>query len=88
MGAALRAGVPSIVIPFFFDQRFWAKQLVKQGVGLPPIPKKHLKRQRITFAVRNVLGNGVFRERLKRLRDQVNSENGVKNAVTLILNGL
>jgi sterol 3beta-glucosyltransferase len=88
VGAALRAGVPSIVIPFFFDQRFWAKQLVKQGVGLPPIPKKHLKRQRITFAVRNVLGNGVFRERLKRLRDQVNSENGVKNAVTLILNGL
>jgi len=36
--AALRAGVPSVILPFFFDQGFWGRRLAACGLGPPPIP--------------------------------------------------
>lgn len=83
--AAVRAGVPSIIIPFFFDQCFWADRLVHLGVGPPPILKKKLSQNRVSSAVLSVLENGMILENLKRLSSQVNSEQGVKNAVNLVL---
>src|SRR5262249_54728538 len=35
--AALRAGVPSVILPFFFDQGFWGRRLAACGLGPPPI---------------------------------------------------
>src|SRR5258708_9892738 len=36
--AALRAGVPSVVVPFFADQPFWAWRGSAPGAGPPPPP--------------------------------------------------
>lgn len=84
-GAAVRAGIPSIIIPFFFDQRFWADRLANLGVGLPPILKKSLNRNKIASAVKDILDNGMMLERIKQLACHVNNEQGIKNAVNLIL---
>ena len=37
-GAGFRAGVPSIITPFFADQPFWADRAFALGVGPEPIP--------------------------------------------------
>ena len=38
-GAGLRAGVPSIVVPFHGDQPFWGRCIAELGVGPVPIPR-------------------------------------------------
>lgn len=39
-GAALRAGRPTAICPFFGDQPFWARRVVALGVGPKPLDKK------------------------------------------------
>src|SRR5205823_6139108 len=40
--AALRAGVPSLLCPFFGDQSYWAGRVAALGVGPAPVPSKRL----------------------------------------------
>ena len=40
--ACLRAGVPSLVIPFMADQSFWGRRVYALGVGPMPIPHNRL----------------------------------------------
>src|SRR5262249_31336952 len=35
--AALRAGIPSVVVPFFGDQSFWGRRVAALGAGTKPI---------------------------------------------------
>lgn len=43
VSAALKAGIPSLVIPFFADQFLWGDQIYKLGVGPEPISIRNLK---------------------------------------------
>jgi sterol 3beta-glucosyltransferase len=36
----LRAGIPTVVVPFFTDQPFWARRVAALGVGPAPIPRR------------------------------------------------
>jgi sterol 3beta-glucosyltransferase len=38
--AGFRAGVPTVVCPFFGDQPFWGKLVAALGVGSEPVPRK------------------------------------------------
>ena len=49
--AGLRAGVPSIVIPFFADQPFWGQRVADRGVGPRPIPRQQLTAARLAYAL-------------------------------------
>ena len=49
--AGLRAGVPSVVVPFFGDQPFWAHRVADLGVGPAPIPRKKLTAERLAQAI-------------------------------------
>ncbi|CAF4192894.1 unnamed protein product, partial [Rotaria magnacalcarata] len=52
--AGLRAGKPTIVVPFFGDQFFWGAMIAKIGAGPPPIPGKRLKVHELSEAFRMV----------------------------------
>jgi sterol 3beta-glucosyltransferase len=39
--AGLKAGVPSIIVPFFSDQPFWGYRIADLGVGTEPIEQKN-----------------------------------------------
>jgi UDP:flavonoid glycosyltransferase YjiC (YdhE family) len=84
-GAAVRAGIPSIIIPFFFDQGFWADRLEKLGAGPPRLSKKALSRQTMATVINNTLNNQTIHDTLKKLSAKLNAENGVNNAVNLLL---
>ncbi|MFW5691750.1 MAG: glycosyltransferase [Chloroflexota bacterium] len=50
-GAGLRAGVPSIVVPFFGDQFFWGARVHHIGAGPAPIPNRKLDVDSLAIAI-------------------------------------
>jgi len=75
--AALRAGIPSLIMPFFYDQFFWARQLQRLGVGPAPIRCPH----RLAGAMTTVERDRRMQERLIGISRQIASEKGVDNMV-------
>ena len=49
--AALRAGVPSVVVPFIADQPWWGSLLHRRGLGSKPVPAKKLSVDRLEKAI-------------------------------------
>lgn len=84
VAAGLRAGVPSIVIPFFGDQPFWGQRIADLGVGTKPIPRKRLTVEKLANAIREVTTNQGMRQRAEKLGKQIQAENGIKSAVEIL----
>ena len=82
--AGLRAGIPSIVIPFFGDQPFWGKLVADLGVGTKPIPRQRLSAEKLARAIHEVVTNEDMRQRASKLGKQIQTENGIESAVTVI----
>lgn len=80
----LRAGVPSIIIPFFADQPFWGYHVAKLGVGPEPIPRRKLTSERLARAIQRVLTDQAMRQNATKIGSRIQSENGVRNAVVII----
>ena len=47
----LRAGVPSVIVPFVLDQPFWGARVKALGLGPDPIPHKNLTADRLARAI-------------------------------------
>lgn len=86
VAAGLRAGVPSIVIPFFGDQPFWGQRIAELGVGTKPIPRKKLTAEKLANAIREVIANQEMRQRAEKIGKQIQAENGIKSAVKIFNN--
>jgi len=82
--AGLRAGVPTIVIPFFGDQPFWGARVAELGVGPKPISRKKLTPERLSQAIREAVTNIEMRQRASSLGERIRSEDGVASAVEII----
>ena len=82
--AGLRAGVPTVPVPFFADQPFWARCLYDRGVAAKPIPIKRLSTKRLTEAIQYVVSDTAVRERAAIRGESVRSEDGVGRAVELV----
>ena len=48
--AGLRAGLPTVIVPFFGDQFFWGRIVAEAGAGPEPIPIRRLDVERLTAA--------------------------------------
>ena len=79
--AALRAGVPSIVIPFIADQSFWGHRLAMLGVAPKPIPRKKLTAKGLATAIRIAVEDKMMRQQAAILGQKICSEDGVSQAV-------
>jgi sterol 3beta-glucosyltransferase len=82
--AALRAGKPSIIVPFFGDQPFWAKRVHEIGAGTRPIPQKKLTRENLADALATVTGSAEMRRTAEDLGQRIRGENGIGAAVASI----
>lgn len=84
--AALRAGVPSVVVPFMGDQGFWARRVHALGVGPPPVPRRRLTREGLAAAVETAVADPKVRRRATFLGDRIRSEDGTGKAAEFIRN--
>jgi UDP:flavonoid glycosyltransferase YjiC (YdhE family) len=81
--AALRAGVPSVVTPFFGDQPFWGQTVADLGVGPRPILHRRLTVDGFAAAL-EVAADPAVRTRAATLGERIRAEAGVARAVDLI----
>jgi sterol 3beta-glucosyltransferase len=82
--AGLRAGVPSIIIPFFGDQPFWGKRIAELGVGPAPVPRRRLTAEKLADAITQAMSNATMRQRAAHLGELIRAEDGVGQAAMLI----
>ena len=80
----LQAGVPSIIVPFLFDQFFWGERVAALGVGPAPIPHRKLSVERLSEALTSAVNDHDMRQRAAELGKKVRSENGVRAALDVI----
>jgi UDP:flavonoid glycosyltransferase YjiC (YdhE family) len=83
-GAGIRAGVPSLVVPFGVDQPFWASRVRALGVGPEAIPRRRLDRAALADGLRSAVGDRAMAERAAGLGALVAAEDGVGQAVAVI----
>lgn len=79
-GAGLRAGVPSVLVPFGMDQPFWATRVVALGAGPAPVPRRRLTAEALADALRATTDPGM-RRRAADVGTAIRAEDGVGNAV-------
>jgi UDP:flavonoid glycosyltransferase YjiC (YdhE family) len=82
--AALRAGVPALVVPFMSDQPFWARRVLALGVGPEPLPRKQLTVERLAHGIRIAATDPGIRRRAKALGGLIQVEDGANRAAELI----
>ncbi len=82
--AGLRAGIPSIVVPFFGDQPFWGQRVAELGVGPVPILKRQLSAERLAAAINQTVQNRPMRNKAAALGEQIRAEDGIAQAVSII----
>jgi UDP:flavonoid glycosyltransferase YjiC (YdhE family) len=82
-GAGLRAGVPSIVVPFGVDQPFWGSRVERLGAGPKPIPRAKLTEQRLADALARTVTDEAMRARAAELGETLRGEDGVASAVAI-----
>jgi sterol 3beta-glucosyltransferase len=82
--AALRAGRAAVVVPFDYDQRFWARLLADRGLGPEPLPREHLDARRLERALRDALDTAAYRERIAPIAAELRREDGVREAVGVL----
>lgn len=83
-GAALRAGKPSVICPFFGDQPFWARRIHALGVGTAPLGMKKIDAASLAAAIREVTANSSLRSKAMELGSRIRNEDGVAAAIRFL----
>ncbi|HZC05510.1 MAG TPA: glycosyltransferase [Ktedonobacterales bacterium] len=76
LAQSLRAGVPSLLVPWGFDQFFHGVLVEQAGVGLT-LARKRFTTERARAALTTLLYAPPFRERARALASQIAQEDGV-----------
>lgn len=82
--AAVRAGVPAVIVPFHGDQPFWASRVSKLGLGPPFLPRKKLTARRLADAIEMAMTNDAMRGRAAEAGIRVRGERGAARAAAAI----
>ena len=84
--ASLRAGVPTVVLPFLsgMDQSFWGKRAVALGVSPGPIPFTRLTSAMLARAIGQAVSDETMRKKAAQVGKLLRREDGVGNTVQVI----
>ncbi|SNX85601.1 probable UDP-glucose:sterol glucosyltransferase [Melanopsichium pennsylvanicum] len=85
LGASLRAGLPTVVKPYFGDQFFWGQQIESLGVGSCV---RRLTADNLAEALVKATSNVKQIEKARKLGEQIRGEDGLGNAVKAIYRDL
>lgn len=80
-GATLRAGLPTIIKPFFGDQFFYANRIEEIGVGLA---LRNFTTKKLSDALVEITTNGKYKEKAELIKNRITKEDGVATAINCI----
>lgn len=78
---ALRAGIPSVCVPYYAEQFFWGPRLEQLGASPPVVPRSQLTAARLAESIDVALSDPAMRRRVRRLGAELAAEDGVGAAV-------
>lgn len=73
--AGIKAGKPTIVVPFFGDQPFWGAMISRAKAGPDPIPYKELTAEKLADAIKHCLLPDTL-DRATELGQKIREEKG------------
>jgi UDP:flavonoid glycosyltransferase YjiC (YdhE family) len=82
--AALRAGVPNVIVPHFGDQEFWGWRVHALGLGPQAIHRHRLTVENLAQAISAATEDAGIRSRAQEFSARIQAENGVRKACDLI----
>lgn len=82
--AGLAAGTPSVVVPYFCDQPYWAQRVHGLGVGTKPIPRSKLTAANLASAIHEATSSQAMQNRALELGKQIAAEDGMGEAVNAV----
>lgn len=82
-GAALRAGLPSLLCPIMGDQPFWARRVSALGVGPPALDRRRLDADALTRAF-DATEDEALRRRAQAIGERIAGEDGPAKAIAFI----
>ncbi|KIP10183.1 glycosyltransferase family 1 protein [Phlebiopsis gigantea 11061_1 CR5-6] len=77
-GASLRAGIPTLIKPWFGDQFFWASRVQKLGAGLRV---SSLRVGDLSAALKKATTDRIMKEKANIVGQKVRAEDGVRAAI-------
>ncbi|KAF5389258.1 hypothetical protein D9757_003518 [Collybiopsis confluens] len=80
-GASLRAGIPTLIHPWFGDQFFWASRVQKLGAGSKI---SSLRASEVANALIKATTDRIMKEKAVLVGERIRSEDGVRNAIRTI----
>jgi UDP:flavonoid glycosyltransferase YjiC (YdhE family) len=83
-GFGFWSGVPSVIVPFGFDQFYWGQRAAELGVGPQPVPFRRLTAKGLATAIDAAVSDGKMRRRAGDLGQALRAENGVQRAVEIV----
>jgi sterol 3beta-glucosyltransferase len=84
LALALRAGLPSVTVPFGMDQAFWARRAWRLGAAPEPLNPRRLTASALARAITRAVEDSEMRVRAAALAEKIRAEDGVGNAVAII----
>jgi sterol 3beta-glucosyltransferase len=82
--AGLRAGLPSVITPFFGDQPYWGQRVYELGAGPQPILRTKLTASRLAGAITQATTDPSMKRQAAGLGKKVRAEDGVGRAVEIV----
>ncbi|TQL49488.1 glycosyltransferase [Ornithinicoccus hortensis] len=86
--AAVRAGVPQLVVPHVVDQPYWGRRVAQLGIGPEPIKRHELDARRLAAGIERMITDPSVRTLAADLGAIVRREDGVATAVAMVRNYL
>lgn len=80
----LKAGIPSVPVPYMIDQFAWAKRIHSLGVATAPISRKQLTQEKLENAIKQALDSPNLKSNAEKLGNSIRTETGLENAVAAI----
>jgi len=82
--AALRAGVPSMIVAHMGDQPYWGQRVFDLGVGAAPLRRHTLTAEKLAQGITTLVTDRQMRQEAAQLGEHLQAETGVANAVAAV----
>ncbi len=79
--AALRAGTPSVIVPFIVDQPWWAHKLHKQELGPKSLPLRKLKSKKVSQRILQAIR---YQSKVFNIAQDMKLDNGVVETIKIL----
>jgi sterol 3beta-glucosyltransferase len=82
--AGLRAGVPTVSVPIYTDQPFWAARITSLGAGPQPVPYKELTNERLAAAIMQATTTPAYAAHARQLAATLATQDGTAPVVAAL----